>query len=111
MISPVSLLIEWEYVCRQSRSSCAMGGEVASRSGRILWWLHDVRILVFWGFMKHPRAFPRLSNSVKKKIMSWWWIIAEMSSMYAKICARLPNPLSPGLPLSSLSFARSFSLS
>lgn len=51
MISPVCLLVEWIYWCRQSWISCAVFGEVELSSGRMLLWLHDVIMHVFLGFM------------------------------------------------------------
>lgn len=77
MISPVFLLIEWEYWCRHSVICCAISGDVELSSGRMLWWLHDVRIQFFCGLIKHPRALPNLFNSVRKKMISLWQICRQ----------------------------------
>lgn len=102
MISPVCLLMEWEYLCRQSQMLFAIVREVLLSSGRMLVWLQEVRMRVFCGLMWQPLSLPSRSSSVRKNFMSLWWIIAEMLSMYANICVRLPNPSSPGSPSSHL---------
>ena len=61
--------------------SSARVGLVACRCGRILCPLHDNKILVFCGLIKHPHFFPILSNSVRKNLISVCGTFPDKSSM------------------------------
>lgn len=72
---------------------------LGSSSGMIDFPEQEVSIRVLDGLTMQPRDRPKRSISVQKNSMSSWATVEEMSSMYAKRCARLPKPSSPAIPL------------
>ena len=102
----LSLLMSTEYLAIVRWRMVAV---VSGRRSMMLSPEHDVKIRVFCGLTMHPRLTPSRSISVQKNSMSSWATVEDISSMYAKRCAMLPNPSSPRSPDNTRACALSFS--
>lgn len=104
-VDDLSSCISIEYFAIVRRNMVAV---VGGKRFKMLSPEQEVKILVFCGLTMQPRLTPSRSISLQKNSISSCATVEEISSMYARRCAMLPKPSSPGFPCCRRALALSF---